>query len=228
LRQLATYLQDTQEKERTRLARELHDDLAQILTGLTYDISWLTKQMTTVPRPWKERVAAMAMQIEELKKAVHRLGTELRPTVLDDLGLLPALEWQLQQTRRRTGLRYTLHMPEAEELPLDEAQATAMFRIFQEALTNVVRHAEASHVAVCVTLQPDALLLEVTDNGKGITPEQGVKRTSLGLLGMHERATLWGGDLAIQGRPGEGTTIRVRIPYHGPEREAHDSHSDCR
>lgn len=227
LRRLATYLQDAQENERQRIARELHDDLAQTLTGLKYDVSWLGKQMTTMPPPWKKRIQAMSAQIEDLIKSTHRIGTELRPTILDDLGLLSAIEWQLQQIRRRTGLRYTLSMPDEEEICLDQARATAMFRIFQEALTNVVRHAEASHVAVRVVQHPDALLLVVTDNGKGITPEQCRNRSSLGLLGMHERAAFWDGDITMQGTPGKGTTLTLRIPSRLAEGKRHDSDSDC-
>jgi DNA-binding NarL/FixJ family response regulator len=156
----------------------------------------------------------MAATVDVLGKAIRRIGTGLRPTVLDALGLTAALEWQLQDVCQRTGLAYTLHIPE-EGLALDQARSTAVFRIFQEALTNVVRHAEATSLAVRLSQYADAWLMEVADNGKGITPEQLTNPTSLGLLGMRERAHLWGGDVIIQGGPDAGTTVTIRVP-HGP------------
>jgi DNA-binding NarL/FixJ family response regulator len=150
---------------------------------------------------------------------VRRIGTGLRPTVLDALGLTAALEWQLQDMAQRTGLTYTLQKPE-EGLTLDPVRSTAVFRIFQEAMSNVVRHAEASHVAVRLVQHPDMLLLEVADNGKGIAPAQLADAASLGLIGMRERAHLWGGSVTIQGRPGIGTTVTIQIPSDTPVPEA--------
>ena len=228
LRQLTAHLHAMQEQERARIARELHDDLAQILTGLRFDVSWLAKQRTIASSAWKQRVQSMQSQIEDLRKSVHRIGTELRPTILDDLGLFAALEWQLQQTCRRTGLRYTLHLPDEDKLLLDAGRATALFRICQETLSNVVRHAEASAVAVQVLVQPDTLLLQVADNGKGISPEQAMDRNALGLLGMRERAALWGGQVTLHGTPGQGTTVTVSIPYAATAGEMYDSCADRR
>jgi PAS domain S-box-containing protein len=211
LRQLATYLQNAQEQERTRIARELHDDLAQMLTSLRMDVTWLARRAVTVSSIWRERLTNMTCTIDTLGRAVRRIGTELRPNILDALGLVPAIEWQVQEVGQRTGLTYTVQIP-TEELSIDQARATALFRIFQEALTNVVRHAEARHVVIRLVQDPEAMRLEVVDNGKGITPEQLTDRASLGLVGMRERARLWGGDVTIQGTPGVGTTVTIWLP----------------
>jgi len=211
LRQLATYLQNAQEQERTRIARELHDDLAQMLTSLRMDVTWLARRAATAPPVWHEHLTNMATTIDTLNRAVHRIGTELRPNVLDALGLAAAVEWQAQEVCQRAGLTYTMHMP-TEELTIDRARATAVFRIFQEALTNVVRHAEAGHVVVRLVQHPEAVRLEVVDNGKGVTQEQLTDGASLGLVGMRERARLWGGEVTIQGTPGVGTTVTIWIP----------------
>jgi two-component system sensor histidine kinase UhpB len=218
LRDLATHLQERQEEERRCIAREIHDELAQTLTALRIDTSWLMRRLDKAPRAVQERLKEMGALLETLVNSVRRIGTELRPDVLDDLGLTAAIEWQLQDVHKRTGIDYELSLP-SEDIPLDQWRATAMFRIFQEALTNVLRHAEASKAVVRVMQQADALLLEVADDGKGITPEQLTDRTSLGLLSMRERALLWGGELTIQGKAGEGTRVTVRLPYAASEPE---------
>lgn len=211
LRQLTTYLQNAQEQERTRIARELHDELAQMLTSLRVDVSWLSRRALSAPVAWRERLSSMATMIDAAGESILRIGTELRPTVLDNLGLVAAIEWQLKAVHDRIGLIYTIHTP-ADELSLSPVLATTMFRIFQEALTNVVRHAEASRVTVRLVQHSGSWLLEIADNGKGITPEQCTSHTSLGLMGMRERAHLWGGEVLVQGQSGTGTTVTIRIP----------------
>jgi two-component system invasion response regulator UvrY len=211
LRQLATHLQNAQEQERAHIARELHDDLAQALTSLRMDVSWLAGRALTAPAVWRERLTSIAATIDALHQTVHRIGTELRPNVLDTLGLTAAIEWQLQEIQQRTELTYTLHKP-TQELALDQARATAVFRIFQEAVTNVVRHAEASHISVRLVQHVNAVLLEVADNGQGIARRQISDRHSLGILGMRERARLWGGYVTINGTPHVGTTVMIWIP----------------
>lgn len=211
-RNLATHLQDLQEEERRHIAREIHDELAQTLTGLNMDLAWLTKRLTTAPETVQDRLQVMVVQIETLVTAVRQIATTLRPGVLDDLGLFAAIEWQLQEVQKRTNLAYELTLP-SEEIPLEPARATAVFRIFQESITNVLRHADASFVMVQVVQKPASLLLAVRDNGKGITPDQLAHGASLGLLGMRERAQLWGGDVNIEGTPNVGTTVTVRMPY---------------
>jgi PAS domain S-box-containing protein len=211
LRQLATHLQNAQEQERASIARELHDDLAQALTSLRLDVSWLAGRALTAPVVWRERLASIAATIDTLHQTVHRIGTELRPNVLDALGLTAAIEWQLQEIQQRTDLTYTLQKP-VEELTLDQARATAVFRIFQEAVTNIVRHAEASHISVRLVQHANAVLLEVTDDGRGISRRQITDRNALGILGMRERARLWGGYVTINSAPDAGTTVTIWIP----------------
>jgi PAS domain S-box-containing protein len=212
LRQLTVYLQNAQEQERSQIARQLHDDLAQTLTSLKMDVVWLSRRAEATPAVWRERLTAMAAALDTLGESLRRIGTELRPNVLDDLGLMAAIEWQLKDVASRTNLAYSLKTP-TEDLTIDAARSTAMFRIFQEALINVVRHAEATSLAVRLCQYPDAWLLEVADNGQGITPEQVTSPTSLGLLGMRERAHMWGGDVIIQRGPGAGTTVTIRLPH---------------
>jgi PAS domain S-box-containing protein len=211
LRHLATYLQNAQEQERTHLARELHDDLAQALTSLRLDVAWLSQRTAHSTGAWGERLATMAATIDALHQTVQRIGTELRPDVLDTLGLAAAIEWQLQEIQHRTELTYTLQKS-TREPPLDQVRATAVFRIFQEALTNVVRHAEASHLHVRLVQHAQAVLLEVADNGKGMSRRQMTERASLGLVGMRERARLWGGYVTINSTPGVGTMVTIWLP----------------
>ena len=171
----------------------------------------------------------MATLLDELLDAVHHIGTELRPRILDDLGLKAAIESQLQEALHRTGIAYEVSWP-SEDLDLDKACALTIFRIFQEALTNVLRHAKASHITVRARQQCDAFCLEVSDNGKGMTPARVAHGTSLGLLGMRERAQLWGGEVTIHSTPREGTTVVVRLPYTASEEEeaVNDPHRDRR
>jgi signal transduction histidine kinase len=226
LRHLATHLQNRQEEERRHIAREIHDELGQALTTLKIDVSWLSRRAATASQPWQECLSRISSQLETVINVVRRISTALRPGVLDDLGLTAALEWQLQDVRKRTGLAYQLTLP-LEEVDVEPARTTAVFRIFQEALTNVLRHAEATSVAVQVTQDDDALLLEVADNGKGISPNQVADHTALGLLGMRERAHLWGGDVTIEGTPGVGTTVRVRMPRESSIGSVHPGASAC-
>jgi len=198
------------------MALEIHDEVAQLLTILQIDIAWLMDQCP-VSSEIHARLRSMSAQVDDLDQAVHRIATELRPRLLDDLGLLAAIEWQLEEVQRRTGLTYALQVPSEVETRLDADRTTALFRIFQEALTNVVRHAEASRVKVRVHQDAEGLCLEIIDNGKGFTVTPQSQRNALGLLGMHERAHLWGGDVTIETQPGSGTTVIVRMPYQAAE-----------
>ena len=211
LRHLATHLQNAQEQERAYIARELHDDLAQALTSMRLDVSWLAGRALTAPVEWRARLDTIATTIDALHQTIRRIGTELRPNVLDALGLTAAIEWQLQEIQQRTELTYTLQKP-AQELTLEQACATSVFRIFQEAVTNIVRHAEANHIYVRLEQHPNAALLEVVDNGKGISRRQITDRNSLGILGMRERARLWGGYVTINSTLDVGTTVTIWMP----------------
>ena len=153
----------------------------------------------------------MLKLIDRTIQTVRRLSSELRPAVLDDLGLEATIEWQMQEFKTRTGIRYKLTLP-SKDLILDQKQSTAVFRIFQETLTNVVRHSNATQVSISLRMKADNLILSVKDNGKGITENEISDAKSLGLLGMRERALLLGGEVHIMGAHGKGTTVTVRVP----------------
>jgi signal transduction histidine kinase len=212
LRALATRLQDLQEEERRRIARDIHDEFAQAFTSLKIDVSWLSKRLVPGQEELQVRLIAMTEQLDMLFDAVQRIGMALRPPILDHLGLLAAIEWQLQDARRRTGLRYTLTLPR-HDVHLEPARVTALFRIFQEAFTNVLRHAEATHVDVHVARRANGVCLKVSDDGKGIPPDRLMDPHASGLLGMRERAQLWDGDVTIRHRRSGGTTVMVFVPY---------------
>jgi len=211
LRDLAGYLQDAREEERAEIAREIHDEFGQALSALNMDLSWLSKRLPADQPHLAEKTSAMSDLIDSAIQTVRRVATELRPGLLDDLGLAAAMEWQAEEFAERTGIGCDLYLGD-EEIVLDRDLATAIFRIFQETLTNVARHAQATEVRVELEDKPGELVLIIRDNGKGITESQVSHPRSLGLMGMRERARSWGGEVAFQGVPGQGTTVTVRIP----------------
>jgi PAS domain S-box-containing protein len=216
LRALAAYLQSVREEERTRIAREVHDELGQALTGLKMDLAWIDKKLaegtgSQLPGELQEKMKTLPGFVDTIIGTVRRIATELRPPVLDDLGLEAAIEWQIQEFEQRTGIKCRFHGG-ARHLHLDQERATAMFRIFQETLTNIVRHASATQVTIHLKKEADKLILEVQDNGRGMTGRELSGTRSLGLLGMRERATMLDGEVNIIGRQGKGTTVGVRIP----------------
>ncbi|MEK6670687.1 MAG: PAS domain S-box protein [Nitrospirota bacterium] len=212
LRTLSRRLEVVREDERTRIARELHDELGVRLTCLKMDLSRLRPSMNEASRPkLEETVLSMIEQVDTTIAAVQGLVAELRPGVLDDLGLVAAIEWQCLDFERRSGIRCLVDSSE-EDIPMDSARATAAFRICQEALTNVVRHARAKEIRVHLDKLDRELLLEIHDDGQGILPEKVTDARSLGLLGMRERAGAVGGALRIVGLPGHGTTVTLRLP----------------
>ena len=216
LRSLAARLQSVREGERIRIAREIHDELGQMLTGFKMDLSWLERRFTEMNQesarlPLLNKMKTMSGLIDEMVQSVRRISAELRPRVLDDLGLVPAMEWQAREFETRTGLQCEF-TPPAADLHLPPELCTAFFRIFQEALTNVARHARATCVTQNLQTPAHHLILEIHDNGRGITEEEVANSQSLGLLGMRERALILGGNVQISGTPGQGTTVRVEAP----------------
>jgi len=216
LRALAAYLQSVREEERTHIAREVHDELGQSLTALKIDLAWLEKRMAEISdseelEQFESKLNELPNRVDAIIGTVRKIATELRPPVLDDLGLEAAVEWQIQEFEKRTGIkcRYTFG---SKHLDLGPDRATAVFRIFQETLTNIVRHADATQVNVHLREEGDKLVLEVQDNGRGMTGRELSGTRSLGLLGMRERATMLDGEVNIIGRQGKGTTVGVRIP----------------
>jgi PAS domain S-box-containing protein len=210
LRALTARLQSVREEERARMAREIHDELGQALTAIKIDLASLVSELPAEQTQALRKQSIMKL-IDETIQTVRRISTELRPGILDDLGLVAAVEWAAEEFQARTGTKCQISLPRAD-LALDPERATALFRIFQETLTNVARHAHATEVNVRLAYDRCDVSLEVRDNGKGISEEQLTAANSLGLLGMLERALLLGGELTISGVPGKGTTVRVRIP----------------
>jgi PAS domain S-box-containing protein len=211
LSDLTSYLQKAREEERAYIAREIHDEFGQALTALKMDLSWLAKRLPADEPSLTEKANAMSDLIDDTIQMVRHVATELRPGLLDDLGLAAAIEWQTQEFAERTEIDCELYVSD-EEIALDRDLATAVFRIFQETLTNVARHAQATEVYVELEVSSDELMLVVHDNGRGIAEGQVAGPGSLGLMGMQERARSWGGDITFEGVPGQGTTVTVRVP----------------
>ena len=218
LRQLAAHLQQVREEERTRIAREIHDELGQVLTGLKMDLSWIEKKLPSENGAIREKTKAMAYLIDGTIQAVRRISAELRPRVLDALGLVAAIEWQVQEFERQTDIKCTF-TSDQDGLDLDRGRRTTVFRIFQEALTNAARHSNATGVTVNLREEVGYLKLEVKDNGRGITGEELSDSKSLGFVGMRERALILGGSVSVNGAPGSGTTIKLVIPLEGSQED---------
>ena len=213
---LSAHLEWVREQERAAISREIHDELGQALTALKMDLSWLGRRLsgeTGQPPREKllERIASMSQIADGTLNRVRRISSELRPGLLDDLGLPAAIEWQTREFEARAGVRCEFRSEVTEER-LDRELATAMFRILQETLTNVARHANASRVEVELTQHADRLMLAVRDDGNGIPAEGPGRAHSMGLMGMKERARRLGGLLTVAGRPGKGTEVVVAVP----------------
>jgi PAS domain S-box-containing protein len=211
LRDLATQLQNVREAERKYLSRELHDSLGQVLTALKIDLSVLAQRMPPSSRSLRAKLRAAQALVDTAMEVTHRVATELRPGILDDLGLVPAVRWAALEFERRTGLGCATEI-RGLEAGVDDALATTIFRILQEALTNVARHADASSVQVTLAEDGRELTLVVQDDGKGIAATDAGRARNLGLLGMRERVSAWGGSVEVRGQPERGTTVHVRIP----------------
>jgi len=216
LRALSARIRSTREEEGTRIAREIHDELGGVLTGLKWDLEKIDNTLGSSTdcshiSEIRERISSMTGLIETTINTVRRIASELRPGVLDDLGLVAAIEWQIEQFQSRSGLK--VHWTNnTNEIDLSRERATAVFRILQEILTNVLRHARATNLYVKLRRSKQFFELEVKDDGQGITESQLMNTQSLGLLGMKERALLVGGEVRITGKEGGGTTVVVRVP----------------
>jgi len=225
LRALSVYLQHIREDERIRISRQVHDELGQSLTGLKMDLYWLSSRLPKQLREVHDKTKAMSAHIDSTIQTVRRISTELRPGILDDLGLVAALEWQAHEFQKRTGVHCTV-TSDLKEAILDEDLNTAFFRIFQETLTNVIRHANATKVTIHLKKQRGQLILEIKDNGRGISEAEISNTRSIGLLGMRERAALLGGKITVSGVSGKGTTVLVKIPLNRPKESHNRSHEN--
>lgn len=207
----ATHLVRAREEERAAIAREIHDELGHALTALKLDLAWMTKRLPANQPELAERMTALVGLTDHTIAAARRLTTELRPGILDDFGLPAAIEWLGEQFSRRCGIPVAfVHEADLPEAPAPIA--TAAFRIVQEALTNVARHADAKRVDVSLRLRLADLELAIHDDGQGFSPGARRRSGSFGLIGMNERAMAVGGSLTLRSHPGRGTTIRVRLP----------------
>lgn len=211
LRQLTSRLQNVREEERTRIAREIHDELGQQLTGLKMDASWIGKKIDVENQTLQKKISVMISLIDDTIITVRRIASELRPSILDDLGLIAALEWQGQEFEKRTGIKSYFSNNTTDFIPEKEL-STTIFRVYQEALTNIIRHAQATKVETTIEVNNTILTLIINDNGCGFDMTDVKNKNSLGLIGMKERALLFKGGLDIESRKLKGTIITLKIP----------------
>lgn len=233
LRALTAKLQNVREEESIRLSREIHDELGHALTGMNMDLMWVQRRLEKEKSPllrahFRRRLKAMLTSLETMGRTVQRIAAELRPGMLDDLGLAATLEWQAEEFESRTGIRCQWETtPSAVALDLEKS--TGLFRIFQEILSNVARHSAAQTVKLTLMQTSDELVLKVADDGKGFSQKKLVDHASLGLLGMRERAALIGGQVRIRTRLGKGSTVTITCPVNAlkrprkPKKESSDS-----
>ena len=210
LRRLSAHLQNVREEEQTRIAREIHDELGQQITGLKMDLNWLKKKLTSNSEPMamQEKIGSMNDLLDKTIQTIRKIASELRPSILDDLGLYAALEWQSHEFEKRFNIPVQFST-EVKQLEIESTVASGLFRIYQESLTNIARHAEAKKIIASLQLKDKDLVLTVADDGKGFVVSNDKK--TLGLLGMKERALTIGGKLEIKSEPDKGTTVTITV-----------------
>ncbi len=211
LRTLTAHLQDVREKEQARIAREIHDELGQMLTAIKMDISSAGKKIGKSEGDARNHLTNALSLVDDTIKSVRKIASELRPSVLDDLGLEAALDWQSQEFEKHNPDIQCLFYSSVHDLNIDKNTATALYRIFQESLTNVARHSGATKVRSELSYIENKLVLTVIDNGKGFDPEKTKDKKSLGLVVMKERILMIDGDLTIESEPGKGTKIIASV-----------------
>ena len=214
LRDLSIHLQSVREEERAFLAREIHDELGQSLTALKMDLLWIDKRLPKENHGIIDKTKSMVSLLDSTIQVIKKICSDLRPGLLDDLGLKAAIEWYTEEFIDRTGIICKLNI-NFDELEIDKDLEISIFRIFQETLTNVTRHAEATKVNADFHLDNYTLFMKIEDNGIGISNEQIKDPKSLGLVGLRERVYPWNGNLKIQGFPGRGTVVSAEIPLKG-------------
>lgn len=213
LSELTAHLEEVRENERKRIALDLHDDLGQRLTALLMDLAWVKNKLAKDKPELLDKLSTMKSQLDETINTVRKISLGLRPSTLDDLGLVPALKWHFKEVENNTGLIIVPNI-EPDELELDPRLSILIFRVVQEALTNVTRHAEASKVVVNLKQEDASIHLGIIDDGIGIAKDKITKPQSFGLLGIKERVSSWGGKLFIEGEPGKGTRLRIELPVN--------------
>ncbi len=218
LRNLSAHLQDAREKERRRIASDLHDELGQELSILQMDMTWLENNLPPESAELVEKTRSMSHFVGQTLRKVQHIAQELRPSVLDNLGFSAAISWQSGEFSRRTGIKCQLNVPD-EDIDIGRDLSIVLFRVYQEALTNVLRHSEAKKVKVDLSVEDGQVLLVVKDYGRGITRAEMSNPRSLGLVGMRERVHSLGGEIKVAGSPGKGTRISVQVPMDQKEQE---------
>ena len=211
LRKLASHLQTIREEERTTIAREIHDELGQQLTGLKMDVAWMKKKIDSKNKVIIDKFTEINHVIDDTVKTVRRIAYELRPGILDDLGLNAALEWHSIEFQRRTGIICSFHSG-IDDTILNKEIVTSIFRIYQESLTNVIRHSQATSVKSSLVEDLENYILDIQDNGKGFDQKDASNKNTLGLLGMRERSSMISGTLKIESVPSMGTLIVLKVP----------------
>ena len=211
LSQLSHRIQSIREEEKTRISREVHDELGQSMTALKMDLFQLEKKLRPDSIELQKSTKAMMDLVDATIKSVQKIAMELRPPVLDAFGLCEAIAWQAEEYEKRFGLKFDLNCLQ-NDIDLDKGLMTALFRVFQEAVTNVVRHAEASRVEISMSQNKDQLSMKIVDNGKGIKLNEIEGPSSLGLIGMRERLRHWNGQVRFSGVSGKGTSVEIKIP----------------
>jgi len=214
----AEHLHTLLEGERTQIAREIHDELGQILTALKMDLFWIHKKLPVESEHIQAKIDSMMFLLDSTIKTVERILVQLRPAMLDDLGLTSAIEWLAEEFQNRTGVVCEAILePTPETLITDEKLSTALFRICQEGLTNITRHAQATRAEIMLKISGGKVELMISDNGIGIRKKDIDKSDSFGILGIKERVNLLGGKVNVIGRRNRGTMLRVRIPLKDEE-----------
>lgn len=217
LQALSSHLETIKERERANIAREIHDDIGGTLTAIKIDLLWIASRMPQDREDLMEKVSSLEGLVDQAMTTSTRIARDLRPSILD-FGVVAAIEWQTQEFRKRLGIECRL---DAEgDIELDPDVAMAVFRIFQETLTNITKHAGATRVQINIGTRDDWIVLHVMDNGRGMARHELAKPRSFGIRGMRERARYFGGDVDVKSAPGQGTTVTVRIPLTAGEAEA--------
>jgi signal transduction histidine kinase len=212
LRNLSAHLQNIREEERKRIGREIHDDLGQQLTAIKMDVAWIDKKISEKEIPIKGKLKNIIGLLDGSNQSVRRILNELKPSILDEYGLLDAMEWHAKQFTESTGIRVVFNTPE-DAIKLEEAIATCIFRVFQESLTNVARHSAAKKVIISVALMSDRIDVSIADDGKGFEFAAVQHKGSFGLLGMRERVRAVNGIMELNSVVKEGTTVTISIPF---------------
>lgn len=211
LRQLTAHLLNVREEERKRIGREIHDELGQQLTAIKMDVAWIDKKTAPENEAFKTKLKNVITLLDGGNQSIRRILNELRPVILDDYGLLEALKWQGQQFTKNTGIPISFKTTETQ-IKIKEEIATCVFRVFQEALTNITRYAKAGKVVISLDIDEDNVLMNIEDDGKGFDPELTKTKKSFGILGMKERVVSLNGNFELFTAPGSGTKIRISLP----------------